>query len=779
MTDCQSVGFCILHCALFIVHFALSSLRGLHCAVCDEHLMHYAQETKLVFMNEKAESENRKPFEKSEKSARCAYACFMTAAALLQTEVSPETEKCFLASHDAYAEIIVCAKKTGLKAAAGKLSFKKIKKACAPVIAERKNGDFILISSAKESRYVICDPMQGAVKTVSERYLSKILSGYFIILGNKKASSGKNRLENPDEFARSKFGFKWFIPAILKFKRQFVCVLAAVFMIQILSVATPLLTQVVVDKVLSHGEMNTLWAISAAIFIVCAYEFALGACKSYLFVHTANRIDVILSGRLFRHLFSLPLKYFESSRTGETIARVRELDRIRSFLTEAPVSSIIDVFFVVVYIAVLFLYSVPLTVIVLGSLPIFALLSLIVTPMFKKNLDEKFRFGADVQSFLVEAVEGIQTVKSFALETGFENRWSDLQAEYVKAGYRASVISQISSLTAFFIQRIADLLILSFGAKNIISGNMTVGQLVAFRMLAGNVSAPVLRFVQLWQEYQQAALSVRRIADIFNTKPEAGSAGMKCASAQINADLRFEDVKFAYDSNSEPVLGGVSFEVKQNRTVGLVGRSGSGKSTIAKLVQRLYVPQSGRITIGGTDISLIDPKFLRENIGVVLQENFMFNATIAENISIHCPQISAEKIVKAAKIAGAHDFITDLERGYDTVIGERGVCLSGGQKQRLAIARAIANDPPILIFDEATSALDYESESAIRKNLGKICENRTVLIIAHRLSSLRAADEIIVIDGGKIAAQGSHDSLLRECDLYFSLYSKGFAGEAG
>ena len=254
---------------------------------------------------------------------------------------------------------------------------------------------------------------------------------------------------------------------------------------------------------------------------------------------------------------------------------------------------------------------------------------------------------------------------------------------------------------------------------------------------------------------------------------------MKCASAQINADLRFEDVKFAYDSNSEPVLSGVSFEVKQNRTVGLVGRSGSGKSTIAKLVQRLYVPQSGRITIGGTDISLIDPKFLRENIGVVLQENFMFNATIAENISIHCPQISAEKIVKAAKIAGAHDFITDLERGYDTVIGERGVCLSGGQKQRLAIARAIANDPPILIFDEATSALDYESESAIRKNLGKICENPTVLIIAHRLSSLRAADEIIVIDGGKIAAQGSHDSLLRECDLYFSLYSKGFAGEAG
>lgn len=537
------------------------------------------------------------------------------------------------------------------------------------------------------------------------------------------------------------------------------------------------MTQVVVDKVLSHRAMNTLYTIGIGIFLVYVYEMIISLCKSYLFVHTTNRIDVTLSARLFKHLFSLPLKYFESRRVGETVARVRELDQIRSFLTGTPLSSIIDAVFIVVYIAVMFLYSTGLTMVVLASMPLFALLSIIVTPLFKKSLDRKFEAGARSQSFLVESVNGIQTIKSFALEESFEEKWGDLQADYVKAGYNTSVISQTSGIVANFIQHSVDLIILILGAKSVIAGTMTIGQLVAFRMLSGRVSGPVLRLVQLWQEYQQASLSVKRIGDIFNSPTEVRSGNTISDLPKIQGKIRFENVRFRYRSDGFDVLHGISFEMKENRTYGLVGRSGSGKSTISKLVQRLYIPQSGKITIDGIDISLISPQLLRRQIGVVLQENFMFNGTVAENISIHCPICSTEQIMEAAKTAGAHDFIVELENGYDTVIGEKGITLSGGQKQRIAIARAIINNPRILIFDEATSALDYESESIIRNNLKDICNGRTVIIIAHRLSTLADADEILVIDRGELVESGSQEKLMAMNGLYAYLYSMQQRGE--
>ena len=523
--------------------------------------------------------------------------------------------------------------------------------------------------------------------------------------------------------------------------------------------------------------MNTLYTISVGILIVYIYELILSLCKNYLFVHTTNRIDVILSSRLFHHLFGLPLKYFESRRVGETIARVRELDQIRSFLTGTPLSSIIDVFFIVIYIVVLFLYSTNLTFIVIASLPIFAILSLIVTPLFKKSLDKKFETGANAQSFLVESVNGIQTVKSFSLESSFEDKWGDLQSDYVKAGYKTSIISQKSSSIATFIQHVVDLLVLVFGAKSVIDGTLTIGQLVAFRMLAGHVSSPVLRLVQLWQEYQQASLSVRRIGDIFNTPVERKNDQSLRLLPKLKGRITFDNVRFRYRIDASDVLHGISFEIPENTVIGLVGRSGSGKSTISKLVQRLYIPQSGRISIDGMDVSLMDPTQLRRQIGVVLQENFMFNGTVADNISIHCPNVTLEKIIETAKIAGAHDFIMELEEGYNTVIGEKGVSLSGGQKQRIAIARAIINDPRILIFDEATSALDYESESIIQKNLKDICKDRTVLIIAHRLSTLAAADEIMVIDKGQLIEQGSHEELMKKDGLYSYLYNSQLRGD--
>ncbi len=597
---------------------------------------------------------------------------------------------------------------------------------------------------------MVLNPEKGKPEMMDEDILLERIAGDVIVIG-KKHSVTDDSLDNGGR----KFGFRWFIPTILKYKRQFISVLIAVFVIQILGILTPLMTQVVVDKVLTHRAMNTLYTIAVGILLVYIYELIISLGKSYLFVHTTNRIDVTLSDRLFKHLFSLPLKYFESRRVGETVARVRELDQIRSFLTGTPLSSMIDVVFIIVYIVVMLFYSKSLTVIVIASIPVFAILSLIVTPLFKKSLDRKFEAGAKAQSFLVESINGIQTVKSFALEESFEEKWGDLQADYVKAGYNTSIISQTSNAVANFVQHVVDLLILVFGAKAVIAGTMTIGQLVAFRMLSGRVSGPVLRLVQLWQEYQQASLSVKRIGDIFNSPVEIKSGNTISNLPKLQGRIRFENVRFRYRVDGSDVLHGISFELKENRIYGLVGRSGSGKSTISKLVQRLYIPQSGKITIDGLDVSLIAPQILRKQIGVVLQENFMFNGTVAENISIHCPTCTIEQIMEAAKVAGAHDFIMELDEGYDTIIGEKGVALSGGQKQRIAIARAIINNPRILIFDEATSALDYESESIIQNNLKDICKGRTVLIIAHRLSTLASADEILVIDKGELIEAGS------------------------
>jgi len=686
---------------------------------------------------------------------------------------SKDLEFSFSEGVDTDLEIIKAAKQLGLKVKLSSFHKKTFSKHNIPVIAKTKDNEFILILGTRDEGCLILDPKEGNPKKISFGKLDELITGDIILIGKKaKDSSG-------DVAAGKKFGFSWFIPTILKYKKQFITVLLSVFVIQILGILTPLMTQVVVDKVLSHKALNTLYTIAIGIFIVYVYELIISLCKSYLFVHTTSRIDVILSSRLFKHLFSLPLKYFENRRAGETVARVRELDHIRSFLTGSPLSSMIDSFFIIVYIAVMCLYSGKLTLIVVLSIPLFAILSLIITPLFKRSLDKKFETGAEAQSFLVESINGIQTIKSFALEDKFLDKWGGLQANYVKAGYNTSMISQTSNAVANFIQHTVDLFILVFGAKLVIDGKLSIGQLVAFRMLSGRVSGPVLRLVQLWQEYQQANLSVKRIGDIFNSPTELKSGNKITEVPPLKGCIRFDNVRFRYRMDGSDVLHGISFEMKENRIYGLVGRSGSGKSTISKLIQRLYIPQAGKITVDGMDVSLIDPKLLRTQIGVVLQENFMFNGSVAANISIHCPGASMEQIIEAAKTAGAHDFIMELDEGYDTIIGEKGVSLSGGQKQRVAIARAIINNPRILIFDEATSALDYESESIIQNNLKEICKDRTVLIIAHRLSTLASADEILVIDRGTLVESGPQEMLLQGGGLYSHLYNSQAKGEVG
>lgn len=662
-------------------------------------------------------------------------------------------------------ELYQSAKALKLKAKIRKINVSKLTDLNAPIIAKGKDEEFFIIAKAKDEKFMVLFPDKQQPEVLEKEALTRLWDGTAVII-TQKGLMDKEAI----------FSFKWFIPTILKFKKEFIQVLVAVFVIQILGILTPVMTQVVVDKVLVHRTITTLNVLAIGIGIVYIYELIIGLAKNYVFTHTTNRIDVMLSHKLFKHLFALPLKYFESRRVGETVARVRELDSIRSFLTGTPLSSMIDLFFIVVYIVVLFFYSTSLTLIVIASIPVFAILSAIVTPLFKARLDEKFEAGANTQSFLVESITGVQTVKSYALEPKFEKKWGDLQSEYVRAGYRTSMVSGTAGTIGQFIQKTFDLLILFFGAKAVMDGNFTVGQLVAFRMLSGRVSGPVLRLVQLWQEYQQASLSVKRIGDIFNTTPEPITNNM-ASLPRLEGKIVFDKVRFRYHIEASEVIKGMSFEIEPGSIIGVVGRSGSGKSTVSKLIQRLYIPEGGKISIDGMDISLVNPMMLRTQIGIVLQENFMFNGTVRDNISIHMPTASFEQIMDCAKIAGAHDFILELPNGYDTIIGEKGMGLSGGQKQRVAIARAILADPRILIFDEATSALDYESESIIQQNLKDICRGRTVIIIAHRLSTLRDAEKIMVIDKGSIVEFDSHEQLMKQDGLYSYLYNQQLRGD--
>lgn len=663
-------------------------------------------------------------------------------------------------------EIIQSANALKMRAKLCRLKINKLGNITAPIIAKNKNGEFFIIAKSQEEDFMVLFPDKIQPEVLSKEELAQIWDGTSVLI-TKKGIVDREAV----------FSFKWFIPTILKFKKEFIQVLLAVFIIQILGILTPVMTQVVVDKVLVHRSISTLNVIVIGIAIVYVYELILGLSKNYVFTHTTNRIDVMLSYKLFKHLFALPLKYFESRRVGETVARVRELDSIRNFLTGTPLSSMIDLVFIIVYIVVLFCYNKMLTIIVICSIPVYAILSAIVTPLFKKRLDEKFETGANTQSFLVESITGVQTVKSYALEPKFEKKWGDLQSDYVRASYRTSMVSTTAGTTGQFIQKVFDLLILFFGAKAVMDGNFSVGQLVAFRMLSGRVSGPVLRLVQLWQEYQQASLSVKRIGDIFNTAPEPILNANQAVMPKINGKIVFDKVHFRYNPQGGEVIKDMSFEIEPGTIVGVVGRSGSGKSTISKLIQRLYIPEGGKISIDGMDISLVNPAMLRKQIGVVLQENFMFNGTVIENISIHYPAASMEQIIHCAKIAGAHDFILELPNGYNTVIGEKGMGLSGGQKQRVAIARAILANPRILIFDEATSALDYESESIIQNNLKEICKGRTVLIIAHRLSTLKDAQKIMVIDKGRLVEYDTHEQLMRQEGLYCHLYNQQQRGD--
>ncbi|MFA5952608.1 MAG: type I secretion system permease/ATPase [Hyphomicrobium sp.] len=653
--------------------------------------------------------------------------------------------------------LVAAARAKGLKARLAQKSTRDVKSLPLPAIVRARDGRFLILAKAGEDRVLIKEAGAPPAEWPMEK-LAAEWSGEIVLLTRRATLAS--------EFQR--FGFGWFMPVVARFKSLFTEVLIASFFLQMFGLVTPLFSQVVIDKVLVHRGLTTLDVLVVGLIVLGIFEVALGGLRNYIFAHTTSRVDVILGARLFKHLLALPISYFESRATGQTVARVRELENIRNFLTSSALTLVIDLFFSTVFLVVMYFYSSTLTLVVIASIPFYAGLAVCVTPMLRSRIEEKFQRSAQNQSFLVESISGVETLKAMAVQPQMQQRWEESLAAYVQASFRAVSLGNWASQGVQLINKLTSAAILWFGASLAISGDLTIGEFVAFNMLAGQVTGPIIRLAQLWNDFQQFRISVERLGDILNTRAETASGANPSVPA-LKGEISFERVTFRYRPGAPEVLKDVSLKIEAGQVVGIVGRSGSGKSTLGKLLQRLHVPESGRILVDGTDTALLDPAWLRRQIGVVLQENVLFNRTVRDNIALSQPAMPMEAIIRASTLAAAHEFILELPNGYDTVLEERGSNLSGGQRQRIAIARALAARPRVLLFDEATSALDYESEAIIQKNMREITRGRTVLIVAHRLSTVRHADRIIVMEKGQVVEDGAHDALLARGGLYARL----------
>ncbi len=629
-----------------------------------------------------------------------------------------------------------------------------------PAIIQRQDGGYgvLLDINTEQESALIFIPEDKKTRQITLAELEEMSANQYIILRHKKISTNV------------KFGFIWFYKEILRYKRIIAEVLIGSFVVQLFGLVTPLFTQVILDKVLVHHSMTTLDILAIAFVAIAVFELLLNITRTYIFVHTTSKIDSRLGAKLFRHLLSLPYMYFSTRKVGNIVARVRELDTIRNFITDKSISVIIDLFFSTIFVGMMFLYSVKLTLIIIGFVLALSILYLTITPELRRRLEDKFQMGAQSNSYLVESITGIETVKSLAIEGSMQRKWEDYLGRYVNSNFNLTNMSNISGAVAGTLQRLMTVTILYMGVQLVLENKLTVGQLIAFNMFSGQFTGPIIRLVNLWNEFQQALLSIDRLGDILN-HPLEQQADNPITLPELAGHVRFDNVSFKYKPDSPRVLNNISFSIKPEMTVGIVGRSGSGKSTLTKLIQRLYVAGEGALYYDNIDVKHINPIWLRNNIGVVLQENYLFSGTIRENIVMPKPDTSIEHVIYVSRLAGAHEFISQLPDGYDTPVGERGTTLSGGQRQRVAIARALITDPKILIFDEATSSLDFESEMIIRNNIQHIKKNRTMFIIAHKLFTVKDCDVILAMDDGRIVEAGTHEKLLENKGYYHHLHS--------
>lgn len=622
-----------------------------------------------------------------------------------------------------------------------------------PLVYKTRKGNFAILARLSESQALIQHPSSPSPAVVSLAELENDWGGVTISMRD----------------VSSRFDISWFIPAFLKHKRLLGEVLVFSFMMQCLALVSPLFFQVVMDKVLVHRALSTLDVLVGVLVIVSFSEVILRGLREYIFSHTTNRIDIVLGVNLFRHVLSLPLPWFKHRAVGNIISRIQELDSIREFITGSFLTLTVDLLFTLVFLVVMACLSPLLAAIILFTLPLYVLLAWMGSRTLQDRIETQFSTSALNTSFLNESVSGAETIKSLAIEPGMLRRWEEQSADMVEASFRTQTLNNGITQAVSLLQKVTGVAVIWGGSYQVISLHMTIGQLIAFNLLLSQINQPVSKFIDLWQKFIQARVAVDKLGDMLNQPGEQAQDSVQ-PGEEIRGEITLHDIVFSYRPDLPPVLNGISLEIHAGESLGIVGPSGSGKSTLARLLQKLYVPDSGEMLIDQIPLHELDTRYLRTQIGVVLQENYLFNRTVRQNIAIQFPSTSLEEVVHAARLAGAHDFILQLPLGYDTLLSEAGRSLSGGQRQRIAIARALITNPRILIFDEATSALDDESQAIIQENMSAIIHGRTVIMIAHRLSTVRQCDRIITLEQGVLTESGTHQQLMSAQGCYARLW---------
>ncbi|HEY9606113.1 MAG TPA: peptidase domain-containing ABC transporter [Allocoleopsis sp.] len=628
-----------------------------------------------------------------------------------------------------------------------------------PAILYWQNS-FALLYESSERALVLAVPERGIQRLKPSEFLQDWGEDGQVLL-----------LKTTKETPKERFGLRWFIPSLIRYRRVLTEVLIASFFVQLFGLVNPLMIQVIIDKVIVQNSIDTLHVLGVLLVGVAIFEAVLTSLRTYLFVDTTNRIDMALGSEIIDHLLRLPLRYFERRPVGELSTRINELENIRQFLTGTALTVVLDAVFSVVYIVVMFIYSWLLSLVTLAVIPLFVLLTIVVSPIVRQQLRTKAERQAQTQSYLVEVLSGISTVKAQNIELRSRWKWQEHYARYVSDGFKTVLTSTAASSASNFLNKLSALLVLWVGAYLVLDQKLTLGQLIAFRIISGYVTGPLLRLAQIWQNFQQTALSLERLSDIVDTPQEADETDRhNITLPPVQGTVKYENVSFRFAASGPLQLSNINLEIPAGAFVGIVGQSGSGKSTLTKLLPRLYDPEAGRIIVDGYDISKVELYSLRRQIGIVPQETLLFDGTVQENIALTNPDASSEEIIEAARIAVAHDFIMGLPSGYNTRVGERGSALSGGQRQRIAIARTVLQSPAMLILDEATSALDYDTERQVCLNLAQAFQGRTVLFITHRLTTIRNSDIIVMMDKGAIVEQGTHEELMSQKGRYYCLY---------
>lgn len=636
-----------------------------------------------------------------------------------------------------------------------------------PLMTVRKDGNWVIVvgevaSEDNRPAVIVLDP------SVEASGPATILLEEFLATWSGTIAPCRRRRPGVQDESQP-FGLRWFVPEILKQKTYLRDVAIAATMCNVIGFATPMLFHVIIDKVIPHHSYQTLYVVSLVFLAAIAFDAMFSYVRQYLMMFASNKIDARLASRVFKHLLSLPMQFFEATPAGVIARHMQQTEKVRLFLTGRLFHTLLDAAVLPILLVILLLYSVKLTLVVLGFSAAIAAVIGILIPTFRGQLNQLYAAEGSRQAHLVETIHGMRTIKSLGLEPAQKEAWDSKVVNAVRRHMSVGQIATFANVTTTALEKGMQIAVLGLGALDVFDGRLSIGALVAFNMLSGRVSGPLVQIVALINEYQETALSVQMLGHVMNHPPERDERhqGLK---PPITGELTFEQVGFRYPGAANPALDRISFHIKKGQMIGVVGRSGSGKTTVTRMVQGIHVPQEGMIKLGSVDLRHIDLTHLRRNVGVVLQESFLFRGTVRENISVSKPHASLVEVVQAAQLAGAAEFIDRMPMSYDTMLEEGATNLSGGQRQRLSMARTLLTKPQLLIFDEATSALDPESESIIQANLAKIAENRTMIVVSHRLSSLTMSDAIMVLDRGKVVDFAPHETLLERCEIYAHLW---------